>query len=336
MTSGPTPEPTGGTTPPLAAALLTPLGAVRPDRGLAHLLGWVRGRAMAAAGDLFSHGPYPLAATMSYPGDPGLFGPDSMTWEVVADTAVFVGGIRALMVQAAHPEVAAGVADHSRYREDPLGRLSRTAAYVTATSFGAGPEVDWAVSMVRRRHRPVVGRSHRGERYDASDPTLAAWVHNSLTDSFLAAYRAYGASPISEPAADRFVAEQARVGRLLDADPLPETATELSDWVEGHPALAPSPGAREAIRFLRRPPLPLVVLPTYGLLFRAAVATLPPRIRSIAGVAGRPGDLEVGRLSVAALRLALGTSPDLTLARARVSALPTGSGPRSRPARSGA
>lgn len=310
---------------PVSAALAGPAGLLwrpdlllRPDRAVGELAGCLRGRALAAAGGLFAHGPNPLVRSLEHPGDPGLFGPGSMTWDVVADTAVFVGGIRALLVQAAHPEVAAGVADHSRYREDPLGRLSRTAAYVTATCFGAMPEVEQAVEVVRRRHRPVVGRSHRGRAYEASDPALAAWVHNSLTESFLVAYRAYGARPCPDADADRFVAEQVRVGRLLGADPLPTTAAGLSEWVVDHPDLASSPGSREAIRFLGRPPLPLLVLPTYGLLFRAAVATLPPRIRRIVGVASRPGDLRVGRLSVAALRWTLGTSPDLTLARTRV------------------
>ena len=106
------------------------------------LAGLIRDRAAAGTASLFSHGAHPLARTLNYPGDPGLFGPGSMTWPVAGDTAVFVGGVRALLVQAAHPEVAAGVAQHSRYRQDPLGRLTRTAAYVTATSFGAMPEVE--------------------------------------------------------------------------------------------------------------------------------------------------------------------------------------------------
>lgn len=131
-----------------------------PRRRL-RLAGLIRDRAVAGTASLFSHGAYPLARTLDYPGDPGLFGPGSMTWPVAGDTAVFVGGIRALLVQAAHPEAAAGVAQHSRYREDPLGRLARTAAYVSATSFGAMPEVERAVAMVRGRHRPVAGRSNR-------------------------------------------------------------------------------------------------------------------------------------------------------------------------------
>ncbi len=73
---------------------------------------------------LFSHGPQPLEHTLDYDGDPGLLGPDSVSWRVIGDAAAFVGGIRALLVQTAHPEVVAGVEQHSRYRADPLERLS--------------------------------------------------------------------------------------------------------------------------------------------------------------------------------------------------------------------
>jgi uncharacterized protein (DUF2236 family) len=289
------------------------------------LIATVRSQVSAATGGLFSHGPYPLAGTLEYPGDPGLFGPGSATWAVVGDTSVFVGGIRALLIQAAHPEVAAGVFEHSRYREDPLGRLTRTANYVTATSFGAMPEVDGAVALVRRRHIPVHGCSHRGRSYDAADPALDAWVHNSLTDSFLTAYQTYGGGRncVSSPRpgdADRYVAEQTQVGQLLGADPLPATARDLTAWIAEHPALGPSPGAEQAVRFLRRPPLVWPMRVGYALLFRAAAATLPERIREIIGVRSRPGDLQVGQAAVAALRWALGASPDWQLALRRMGA----------------
>ena len=290
--------------------------------GAASLIDSRRERVVAATSGLFSHGPYPLADTLTYRGDPGLFGPGSATWTVVGDTSVFVGGIRALLIQAAHPEVAAGVFEHSRYREDPLGRLTRTASYVTATSFGAEPEVERAVAVVRSRHQTVRGRSHRDRPYDASEPALDAWVHNSLTDSFLTAYRVYGAQRCSVHDADRFVAEQARVGRLIGADPLPERAGELTAWVIGHPSLGPSPGSQAAVRFLRRPPLPLPIGAAYGFLFRAAVATLPDRIREVVGVRSVPGDLEAGRAAVSALRWALGPSPDWELALLRTGAPP--------------
>ena len=298
----------------------TAVSATAVTAPLRRLVAAGREQVMGATRDLFSHGDHPLAHTLSYRGDPGLFGPDSMTWPVVGDAAVFVGGIRALLVQAAHPEVAAGVSQHSRYREDPLGRLTRTASFVTSTAFGAMPEVDAAIDTVQRRHRPVTGVSARGCPYDASDPDLAAWVHNTLTDSFLVAYRVFGPGACSDADADRYVAEQTLVGARLGASPLPDTADALAAWVADHPALAPSPAAAEAIAFLRDPPLPVAVRIPYLVLLRAAAATLPSRIAGIVGVRSLPGDLEVGRVAVAALRWSLGASPDWRVALERVGA----------------
>jgi uncharacterized protein (DUF2236 family) len=162
-------------------------------------------------------------------------------------------------------------------------------------------------------------------------------VHNSLTGSFLAAYRAYGAQPCPEALADSYVAEQVRLGRLIGASPLPETAIALTTWLRSHPGLAPSPGSVDAVRFLRRPPLPSGARFAYGLLFRAAVAILPGRVLDVVGVRARPGDLEVGRIAVKALRLALGASADWDLALQRTGASPPPGvrfrqPPRSRPA----
>ena len=269
---------------------------------------------------LFAEADDPMADTMDYAGDPGLFGPESISWEIMGDVSGFIGGIRALLIQAAHPEVVAGVADHSRYRDDPLGRLSRTSNYVVATSYGAMPEVERAVAVVRRAHRRIKGMSHRGIPYQADDPALAAWVHNSLTDSFLACAQVYGARRLSSAEADRFVQEQARIGRLLDADPIPETAAELSRWVAEHPSVGPSPGMRDAVEFLRQPPLDPAVKVAYQVLASAAVVTIPPRIRGALGVRPRPGARQVGLASMAGMRWALGASPRWRLALLRVGA----------------
>ncbi len=279
-----------------------------------------RDRVVASTTGLFAHAPYPLEHTLDYRGDPGLFGPGSVTWPVIGDVAAFIGGIRALLIQAAHPEVVAGVADHSTYRIDPLGRLSRTSAYVTATSFGARPEVEAAVQIVRRAHAPVRGRSHRNRPYTAGTPKFAAWVHNALTDSFLAAFQEFGPRRLSREEADRFVAEQTRVGRLLDADPLPETALGLRRWLADHPEVGESPGLAETVAFLRSPPLPPAVRVGYGVMFRAAVATVPARLRDILGVRRRPGALVIGRLMIRLLRWALGSSPSWHVALVRVGA----------------
>lgn len=284
-------------------------------------LEWLRERVGAAMRQPFGHGATPLASTHEHPGDPGLFGPESVTWQVMGRTATFIGGIRGLLVQAAHPEVVAGVDDHSRYRQDPFGRLSRTAFWVTTTAFGAMPEVEAAVATVRDRHRPVIGTSHRDRDYDAAAPGLAAWVHNALTDSFLVAHRAYDAHHLTAAQADRFVAEQARVGALLDADPMPTTAAGLSRWIATHPDVAPSPGMRAAVAFLRDPPLATTGQRAgYRVLFKAAVAILPAQIRDVLGLAPTALGLAGGIAANRILRAMVGDSPAWRAALRRVGA----------------
>ncbi|HEU4319877.1 MAG TPA: oxygenase MpaB family protein [Acidimicrobiia bacterium] len=281
------------------------------------LLRSVRRTMTRATLTMFEHAPYPLKNTLEYRGDPGVLGPDAVSWRLLADVAAFAGGLRGLLIQAAHPEVVAGVGDHSRYRDDPFGRLSRTSAYVTATTFGAGPEVENAVTQVRRIHRVVKGTSSRGIPYDASDPGFSAWVHNALTDSFLVANQAYGGFPLHPAEADRFVTEQARIGALLGADPMPLTAKGLSDWVANHPDVAPSPEMRDVVEFLTNPPLRAGVKAGYLVLLEAAVATIPDRLRSVLGLSVKPGAQIAGRAGVAGLRWALGYSPSWALALER-------------------
>ncbi len=269
---------------------------------------------------LFSHGPRPLERTLDFAGDPGLLGPDSVSWRVIGDVAAFIGGIRALLIQTAHPEVVAGVEQHSSYRTDPLGRLTRTSFYVTATTYGALPEVEEAVGLVRGVHRWVHGRSERGRPYSAADPALAAWVHNVLTESFLAAYQHFGPTPLSTEEADRFVREQARIGALLDAAPLPESAATLSEWVSTHPATAASKAQAEVIAFLRRPPVPLGPGLGYRLLVGAALPTIPTSLLQTMGLKVSDSRARLGRAALAALRWALGSSPSWHLALVRAGA----------------
>ena len=127
-------------------------------------------RLTASVVKLFSEGDQPLADTHLHPNDPGLFGPGSVSWKVMGDVSSFAGGVRALLLQALHPEVAAGVADHSAYKSDPLGRLNRTSLFVTTANYGSMPEVQSAVQMVRTAHRPVTGVSERGISYSANQP----------------------------------------------------------------------------------------------------------------------------------------------------------------------
>ena len=273
-----------------------------------------------AVTSLFDHGPTPLEHTLDYADDPGLLGPDSVSWRVLGDSAVFIGGIRALVVQSAHPEVAAGVDDHSTYRDDPLGRLSRTSVYVTETTYGAMPEVQGAVAAVRQAHRPIKGTSERDLPYNASTPTLAAWVHNVLTDSFLAAYQAFGPQKLSTGDADRFVSEQTKVGELLGAAPLPDTAADLRSWIINHPDRANSQAQTNAVEFLRNPPLAIPVRVGYRLLLNAAVTTVPKDVKEQLGLKESRWAGQTGRSSISAMRWALGASPAWQLALTRCNA----------------
>lgn len=272
------------------------------------MLQLARNRISDSVAGLFAHGEAPLQETARFRGDPGLCGPGSVSWKVIGDISAFLGGIRALLVQSAHPEVASGVEDHSSYREDPLGRLNRTSFYVTVATYGALPEVQEAVNQVRSAHRGVNGVSPRSLPYRATMPDLAAWVHNTLTESFLVAYQQFGPG-LTNREADCFVKEQTQIGKLLGADPLPETARELAHWIRSNPALAPSPGMAAALGFLQRPPIPMAQRLGYRVLLRGAVTTIPPEVRRVLGLQTAPG----ARLGAAALsrtlRWAMRNSP---------------------------
>jgi hypothetical protein len=124
---------------------------------MSYVIGSLKDKVVASTASLFAHGPTALEHTLDHPGDPGLLGPDSVSWRVIGDAAAFVGGIRALVVQTAHPEVVAGVEDHSRYRDDPFGRLNRTSVYVTETTYGSMAEVEAAVPTIQPAVRSLIG-----------------------------------------------------------------------------------------------------------------------------------------------------------------------------------
>ena len=112
---------------------------------------------------------------------------------------------------------------------------------------------------------------------------------------------------------------------MLGADPMPESATELAAWIEGHPDVAPSPGMADAVSFLGDPPLEPGLKLGYKLLLEAAVATLPARLRSILGLTRLPGAVVAARVEIAALRWALSSSPSWQLALIRTgSPIPEG------------
>lgn len=214
-------------------------------------------------------------------GDTGWFGPDSATWAVHSDIAMLVGGVSSLLYQTLHPLAMAGVADHSTYRSDPLGRLHRTANFVGTTTFGSTKEADAAIAMVKRIHRKVKGTAPDGRAYSARDPHLLSWVHCTEVASFLRANQKYAAHPVPVERADEYVAEMARVARGLGLNDPPLTVTELNQTLHDfRPELTVNRQGRDAIRFLVWPPKsPIATRLPYSVLVSAAVALLPRHAR---------------------------------------------------------
>jgi uncharacterized protein (DUF2236 family) len=208
---------------------------------------------------------------------PRWFPEGSPIQRVHGDASMFVGGIRALLLQSLHPLAMAGVADHSGFQGDPWGRLQRTSYFLAVTTFGTAADAERMVTAVRKVHERVVGTAPDGRPYAASDPHLLRWVHVAEIDSFLTAHQRYGAAPLDQTDRDAYVAQSARVAEALGVDDPPRTEAELGDQLAAYrPELASTPAAREAARFLLlNPPLPMLARAPYGGLAAAAVSTLP-------------------------------------------------------------
>ena len=209
-------------------------------------------------------------------GGGGLAGAGSAMQAVHSDVSGLVGGLRALLVQTLHPLVMAGVADHSGFRRDPLGRLHRTGEFLAATTFGTPAEAEAAIESVRRVHARVTGTAPDGRPYSACDPHLLAWVHCTEVDSFLRARIRYGAGPLPAGAPDRYVAEMGEVGRRLGIESPPTDVGGLKARLWAFRAeLAVNHQARDAVRFLAWPPTPAAARGPYLVVFAAAVGLLP-------------------------------------------------------------
>ena len=194
---------------------------------------------------------------------------------------MFVGGLRALLLQSLHPLAMAAVADHSDYRSDPWGRLQRTSTFLAVTTYGPAADAQGAVDRVRGIHQQVRGCAPDGRPYHAADPHLLEWVHLAEVDSFLLAYQRYGVAPLDQRGRDAYVTDTARVATALGVLDPPRTERELSERIRSfRPELRGTPAAREAARFLLlTPPLPFAARAPYGLLAATAVALLPPWAR---------------------------------------------------------
>ena len=205
------------------------------------------------------------------------FAPDDPICRVHGDASMYVGGLRALLLQALHPLAMTGVDRHSRFRDDPWGRLQGTSRFIAETTFAPIEDGDRMIRVVKAMHQKVTGIADDGRPYAASDPQLLRWVHVAEIDSFLAAHDRYGRRPLDPEERDVYVAQAAHTAIALGAVDVPTTAAELAEALaEFRPQLASTPEARRTARWLvLAPHVPLAERGPYSILMAAAIGLMP-------------------------------------------------------------
>jgi uncharacterized protein (DUF2236 family) len=254
--------------------------------------------------------------------DPGLYGPDSVTWKLHAEPIMLLAGLRSLYLQALHPRAVAAVAQNSTFKADPWGRLMRTSTYVATTLYSPTAEVEAAASRLRRLHSRLSGTDPRsGERFRVDEPDLLRWVHVTEVESFLTTARRAGLK-LTDAEVDQYYTEQLRGAEQVGLDPstVPGTAAEIAQYfTDIRPELALTKDGADTALFLTVPPIPanwgsrtlrlgLTLGPTRWAYFgiaSTAIGLLPPWARKLYGGLGLPSTDLSADLSVRGIRLLL-------------------------------
>ncbi len=210
------------------------------------------------------------------------FSESDVIWQVHNDTAMFIGGIRALLLQSLHPVAMQGVHEHSGYRGDPWGRLHNTSRYLATTTYGTVKDAERIIRVVQAIHGRVTGTTPAGRPYAASDPHLLGWVHVAQVDSFVSTYQAFGPRRLSDAEVDTYVAQSGEVAARLGVVDAPQTWAENRALLAAYrPELKSTPAARDVAQMLlRNPPLTGPSKLGYAVLAAGAVSTLPPWVRA--------------------------------------------------------
>lgn len=217
----------------------------------------------------------------------GLFGPGSMSWRIDRELVVLAGGSCALLMQAAHPMVAAGVSDHSTYGTDPFGRLMRTLESSFDVVFGSRSTAEAAMRRLNGIHAAVRGNMPGGDAYSATDPGALLWVHATLVDTALRVYDRF-VRRLSADQEQAYHEESATVARMLGVPDslLPATLVELRAWMLDRISdgtIRVTPQARRIASTVLYPS-PAVPRAGWEAAHLISLSTLPPRLRRDYGI----------------------------------------------------
>jgi len=269
------------------------------------------------------------ANEMAIGNDAGFYGPESDVWKVHGSLATLVGGVRALLMQAAYPAALAGVSQHSAYDTDPLGRLERTTRWLTITSFGSTEAIAKEARRVNALHSHVEGdyvdKQEKVRHYEASQSRHLLWVHCAFTDSFLVAYRELGRD--KDRGVKSYVKEWARSAEPLGLQGAPASDQELQavldDFLDNE--IGEIEATKRIVHFIIHPPFSKAAMPFYRILCNAAISTMDPRVLVALGLKGKPRIwLKIIAPLLRILQLLLGKeSPSQTIARKRIAQLPS-------------
>lgn len=224
--------------------------------------------------------------------DPGLFGPDSVTWRIHADTATLIGGFRSLLLQTLHPLAMAAVHDHSVIQDDPLGRFRRTSKFVLTTTLGNSVAAKRDIAIVNKIHSKISGHAPDGRPYKANDPHLILWVHVAEVDSFLDAYNRYGKDTLTEAEQDQYVREMSQIAIALGAErsAVPTTVADLTATLASFEAeCVYGNHARDGVKFLLEAPMVPLARGPYAIYGAAALASLPQWAQTMMQIDPKPG-----------------------------------------------
>jgi uncharacterized protein (DUF2236 family) len=239
--------------------------------------------------------------------DLGYFGPDSVSWQVDREITVLFGGARALLLQAAHPLVVAGVNQTGMYDRNPWKRLQRTLVLTYAITFGTRAEAHAAAEKINEVHARINGVDPvTGERYDALDPHLLLYVHATLIDSALR-YEELTVGRLDDAGRQRFHEEQMLAAELvrIPKETIPPTVPALRAWladVIDRGELRVTEGARRVASLFSDPPADAEWRPILPQVARLAFGTLPPAVREMYGIRWNAGKDAALRATFAAMR----------------------------------